>query len=354
MANDRRIKSAVDLISNFPDVILQHILCFIPIELAITTSRLSRRWRHVWCEIPSLSFNADTLTAASVNETLTRYTAPNTKSFHLTITPYPENIPYIDRLIKFAVSHNVENLSLDFSSHYYVKLPDFFCNSSSVKQLNIDIGFSHMIVPEYCTMSWTSLQKLSLSCGRLSDESMANILSGCPVLENLTLHNCVELKVLDLSKSLRLRILDVKCTMTDWGSTQIVAPHIHRLRLLSSQSSSPTLVNVDSLTEAKLEILFSEKHLDKYLEIKGFNLNTCWRSKDGASWNKCGVYAKSKHVTSLVELILKNTKKLDKVVVLLDELYLKFKIKDVVVPSLPGYKNVNVVLSTTKLMTLKS
>ncbi|CAN7048035.1 unnamed protein product [Brassica oleracea var. botrytis] len=218
MANDRRIKSAVDLISNFPDVILQHILCFIPIELAITTSRLSRRWRHVWCEIPSLSFNADTLTAASVNETLTRYTAPNTKSFHLTITPYPENIPYIDRLIKFAVSHNVENLSLDFSSHYYVKLPDFFCNSSSVKQLNIDIGFSHMIVPEYCTMSWTSLQKLSLSCGRLSDESMANILSGCPVLENLTLHNCVELK-----------------------------------------SSSPTLVNVDSLTEAKLEILFSVK-----------------------------------------------------------------------------------------------
>ncbi|CAN6885807.1 unnamed protein product [Brassica oleracea] len=218
MANDRRIKSAVDLISNFPDVILQHILCFIPIELAITTSRLSRRWRHVWCEIPSLSFNADTLTAASVNETLTRYTAPNTKSFHLTITPYPENIPYIDRLIKFAVSHNVENLSLDFSSHYYVKLPDFFCNSSSVKQLNIDIGFSHMIVPEYCTVSWTSLQKLSLSCGRLSDESMANILSGCPVLENLTLHNCVELK-----------------------------------------SSSPTLVNVDSLTEAKLEILFSVK-----------------------------------------------------------------------------------------------
>ena len=200
MANDRRIKSAVDLISNFPDVILQHILCFIPIELAITTSRLSRRWRHVWCEIPSLSFNADTLTAASVNETLTRYTAPNTKSFHLTITPYPENIPYIDRLIKFAVSHNVENLSLDFSSHYYVKLPDFFCNSSSVKQLNIDIGFSHMIVPEYCTVSWTALQKLSLSCCTLTDESMANILSGCPVLENLTLYNCVVLKVLDLSK----------------------------------------------------------------------------------------------------------------------------------------------------------
>ncbi|CAF2100677.1 hypothetical protein YC2023_067511 [Brassica napus] len=448
MANDRRIKSAVDLISNLPDVILQHILCSIPIELAITTSLLSRRWRHVWREIPSLSFNADTLTAASVNETLTRYTAPNTKSFHLTITPYPENIPYIDRLIKFAVSHNVENLSLNFSSHYYVKLPDFFCNSSSVKQLNIDIGFSHMIVPEYCTVSWTSLQKLSLSCCGLSDESMASILSGCPVLENLTLHNCVELKVLDLSKSLRLRTLDVKCTMTDWGSRQIVAPHIHCLRLLSSQPSSPTLVNVDSLTEAKLEILFSvnryftfkadffqtmvlkmleklqnaekltfggnfiqilslaeirgvpfpmlkvkalalhtkishyvipgmerllqnspdlekltvrarnfntllEKHLDKYMEIKGFNLNTCWRSKDGASWNKCGVYAKSKHVTSLVELILKNTKKLDKVVVLLDELYLKFKIKDVVVPSLPGYKNVNVVLSTTKLMALE-
>ncbi|KAJ0264361.1 F-box domain-containing protein [Hirschfeldia incana] len=447
MADYRRIKAAIDRISNLPDEILQHILCFIPMKLAITTSLLSRRWRHVWCEIPSLSLDVDTLTAASVNKTLTRYTALNTKSFHLTITAYTQNVPYIDRLIKFAMSHNVENLSLDFLHYYYeYKLPDFFCNSSSVKQLEINLSSSRMIVPE-CSVFWTSLHKLSLSWCRLSDDSMAKILSGCPVLEYLTLCNCYGLKVLDLSKSLHLRTLDVKLTVPVSVSTKIVAPHIHCLRFLNYESLSCTLVNVDSLTEAKLEVFFPvnryltfndfrqvmvskmlerlqnaekltfwgnfiqllslveihgvpfpmfkvksltldtkisqyaipgmerllqnspdlekltvrarnfntslEKHLDKYLKIKGFNLSTCWRSKDGASWSKCCVYAKSKNVASLVELVLKNTNKLDKMVVLLDEPYLKFKIKDVMVPTLPRNKNVNVVLSTTKLMALE-
>ncbi|KAF2569657.1 hypothetical protein F2Q68_00024039 [Brassica cretica] len=82
MADDRKIKGAVDLISNLPDVILHHILCFISTKLAISTSLLSRRWRHVWCDIPSISLKANTLTtAASINKTLNRYTAPKTTNF---------------------------------------------------------------------------------------------------------------------------------------------------------------------------------------------------------------------------------------------------------------------------------
>ena len=167
MADDRRIKAAVDLISNLPDEILQHIHCFIPIKVAITTSLLSRRWKHVWCEIPSLSLDATILTAASVNKTLSHYTAPKTKSFHLK-TYRREYTPHINRWIKFALSHDVENLSLDFwVNSYPYKLPDFFYNSSSFKQLNIKLSFFHTIVPE-CTVSWKFLQKLSLSGCTLS------------------------------------------------------------------------------------------------------------------------------------------------------------------------------------------
>ncbi|CAF1933352.1 unnamed protein product [Brassica napus] len=248
-----KIKGAEDLISNLPDGILQHMLCLIPIKLAMSTSLLSRRWRHVWCEKPSITLGGDTLTAASINETLARYTAPKKKSFDLLITPITkEKIPYLDRWIKFATSHNVENLSLNFS-HYY-KLPDFFYNSSYFKQLNI---YSHTIVPFKCTVSWTSLHKLSLSCCSLSDKSMAKILSGCPVLENLTLYHCGKLKVIDLTKSLRLKTLVVdRNVMVPEGPTKIVAPHIHYLRLLDSRPSC-TLVDVASLTEAKLDVCYA-------------------------------------------------------------------------------------------------
>ncbi|KAG5398372.1 hypothetical protein IGI04_020186 [Brassica rapa subsp. trilocularis] len=387
MADDRRIKAAVDLISNLPDEILQHILCFIRIELAITTSLLSRRWKHVWCEIPSLSLDATILTAASVNKTLSHYTAPKTKSFHLK-TYRSKYTPHINRWIKFAMSHNVENLSLDFwANSYPYKLPDFFYNSSSFRQLNIN-----------------------------------------------------ELKVLDLRKSLRLRTLQIRRNMSVPGPTQIVAPHIHSLRLLNSQLSC-TFVDVSSLTEAKLDICYVSvnpnlkadflqtmvlkmleklqnvekltfggnfiqilslaeirgvsfpmlkvktltldtdicqyvirgierllqnspdldtltalsrdfnsmpgKYLDQYLKSQGFNLNTCWRS---TSLNNRGVDLTSEHVASFVELMLKHTKKLDKMLVLLDERFLQFEIEDVVVPTFSHNKNVNVVLCATKLM----
>ena len=85
-------EGAEDLFRNLPVVILQRILCFVPIELAIKTSLLSKRWRHVWREIPSLSLKANTLTADSINKTLARYTAPKMKSFHLlNITNHKEH-----------------------------------------------------------------------------------------------------------------------------------------------------------------------------------------------------------------------------------------------------------------------
>ncbi|KAG2332377.1 hypothetical protein Bca52824_003557 [Brassica carinata] len=79
---------------------------------------------------------------------------------------------------------------------------------------------------------------------------MAKILSGCPILETLSLDFCIDLKVIDLSKSLYLRTLEA--TIRDTG-TQIIAPHIRCLRL-TDYVYLCTLVDVFSLTEAKLEI----------------------------------------------------------------------------------------------------
>ncbi|KAJ4880605.1 putative F-box protein [Raphanus sativus] len=194
---------------------------------------------------------------------------------------------------------------------------------------------------------------------------MAKILSGCPVLGYLKLYHCGELNVLDLSQSPRLKTLEVIRNMRVRGPRQIVAPDIHFLRLYDPQLSC-SLVDVSSLTEARLEIsclsLNSDfnanflqvvvlKMLDQLKNAEKLKLgrnfiqveflDKYFKSKDG---EHC-VDDKLEHVASVVELMLKNcTEKLDRMVVLLDERYLTFKIEDLIATF---SHNNNVLISST-------
>ncbi|KAF3511216.1 hypothetical protein F2Q69_00001987, partial [Brassica cretica] len=173
-------------------------------------------------------------------------------SFHL----YADNInrsiesPDINRSIEFAMSKNAENMLLDIR-YYRYNLPEFLYVSSTIKQLTLSVHnyYSDMKVP-ISSVSWTSLKKLSLFCYKFSEECMAKILSGSPILERLSLDFCSEMKVIDVSKSLSLRTLEATIRAT---GIQIVAPHIRCLRLRSCVYQC-TLVDVSSLTEANLEI----------------------------------------------------------------------------------------------------
>ncbi|XP_019096250.1 PREDICTED: putative F-box/LRR-repeat protein At3g18150 [Camelina sativa] len=259
-------------------------------------------------------------------------------------------------------------------------------------------------------VSWTSLKKLSLYGFSLSDKSMAKILSGCPLLESLTLRACDKLSFLDLSKLLRLKRLEIVSNIWFTEQAQIVAPQIHYLRLINRRCSS-TIVDASSLTEAELDIYFllltltfeddfiqdmalkmlekvknvekltlggnflhvlfiscrdswcsfsmlkvkyltldtaisrsvipgiekvlqnspdlkkltvsarnfntiPDTHLDDYLKRRGLDPDQCWRSKDGVDWNNSSWDVNSEHMVSLVELVLKNTKSLDKIILL--------------------------------------
>ena len=254
MANKGRDGDGVDSISSLPDEILQHILSSLKTATAVKTSTLSKRWRHVWSGTPCLYlvWNGHNFKVDSMNKTLARYTAHKMTSFHL----YADNInrsiesPDINRSIEFAMSKNVENMLLDIR-YYRYNLPEFLYFSSTIKQLTLSVHnyYSDMKVPT-SSVSWTSLKKLSLFCCNFSEECMARILSGSPILERLRLDFCSELKVIDVSKSLSLRTLEATISA---AGIQIVAPHIRCLRLKSCLYQC-TLVHVSSLTEANLEI----------------------------------------------------------------------------------------------------
>ncbi|EOA22192.1 hypothetical protein CARUB_v10002764mg [Capsella rubella] len=213
-----------DFINYMPDEILHHILSFIPTKLAMRTCVLSRRWRHVWCETPCLDIDQSRFEDG------------------------------IDSWIEFAISRNVPKLSvaiLDFEFSKTYSFPVFFYLSSSLKQLTVKVSFCVMIPT--CKVSWKSLRNLSLRYCQVPDESIDNILSGCPILESLTLESCKLLERLDLSKSPSLKRLYINREYPLAGPVVIVAPHIHYLRLTYSSKPS-TLVDVSSLTDADLTI----------------------------------------------------------------------------------------------------
>ncbi|GJS06286.1 F-box/FBD/LRR-repeat protein-like protein [Tanacetum coccineum] len=48
--------SSLDRISNLPSIIIENILCLVPIKEAVRTSILSKDWRYTWTKIPKLVF----------------------------------------------------------------------------------------------------------------------------------------------------------------------------------------------------------------------------------------------------------------------------------------------------------
>ncbi|VVB13712.1 unnamed protein product [Arabis nemorensis] len=234
----RETKEAEDS-SNCADLILQHILSFIPTRFAIRTSVLSKRWKHI-CKS-----NPNSLHGSQDDEFPSLY--------HHMI----EHMPYVDGWIEFVISRNAEIMSLNLLVDNY-NIPDFFYTNFSLKQLTVSLYFNEWNIPMSCLVSWTSLKMLTLRCCPFSNECIDKIISGCPVLESLKLYNCNKLmmKVLDLTKPLRLRSLEIdQCKWVDMGTVEIVAPQIHYLRLTNSKRPC-ILVDVSSLTEARLDPCF--------------------------------------------------------------------------------------------------
>ncbi|XP_010507656.1 PREDICTED: F-box/LRR-repeat protein At3g03360-like [Camelina sativa] len=243
----------IDLISSLPDEILQIILSFISTKLAITTSVLSRRWRHVWCDTPSLSFSDNcNLDPSSVDKILSRCTARKMMSFQLCAIGFHYR-NYVNSWIEFAKSRNVENLLLE--KHGFDDIPDSFYTNSSVKQLYLKSAYGDDLDPK-CS-------------------------------------------VLDLSKSPRLKTLEIESEYWLQG-VKIVAPHIHSLRLRFTISDfAYSLVDVSPLTEAELDVdSGSHEKLNVYY-IKTIVLKMLEKLQNVEKLTLCGNFLKALSLADL-------------------------------------------------------
>ncbi|KAF3592563.1 hypothetical protein DY000_02020618 [Brassica cretica] len=219
--------------------------------------------------------------------------------------------------------------------------PDCFYLSSSLRQLKL-VDFD--MLPG-CTVSWNFLRRLTLSSCSLYDESIANILSGSPNLETLQLFYCggllKRLDLMDVSSrrcyplhwleqilslamlcGVRLPKLKVQSLTFQTNFARSVIPSIARLL-----QNSPGLKKLE--VHATYVSYITDADLDEYLRIsQGLDSDTCWRSKHEVFPTTSRMYsmsdcndAKMKLLDSFLRLVLRNAKRLEKIVVWLGDSY---------------------------------
>ncbi|KAJ4846069.1 hypothetical protein Tsubulata_002592 [Turnera subulata] len=265
----------VDRISDLPDSILEHILSFLPVQEAINTSSLSKRWVSLWTTVPTLDFSRQcrrsrTAFASFVEETLKRYNSKKVKKFSVDFGFLGTELEdQVDSWVGFAISHQVEELCLVFhdllgrestssGNPERFSLPGCLCtNVPSLKILRVRLC---ELNPFQGTVYWESLKVLSLAHTSLTNDLLKTVLVGTPALEYLKLECCSGFDLIDTahasSSTLEELVVDGYFGLEDGEGgdhrLKINAPRLPCLTIVGFLETDCKLENVSSLVEANI------------------------------------------------------------------------------------------------------
>ncbi|QHO33371.1 Putative F-box/FBD/LRR-repeat protein [Arachis hypogaea] len=233
----------MDKVSDLPKIILHDILSRLPYKDAARTSVLSKAWHETWSSFPILVFDGSRCVRVhwkdrkdpvkiqdnrrkansflkSVDRTLVRFHHHGfaIKEFNLSMMFFhPRFMPHlVDRWMKIVgESSSIQVLKLElqladcffgceFGSHNYYYLPPDVLKAKSLTELVLlgKIRADKLIVNH--RIRFPMLRILSLVYVYLGHEqALEDLISGCPMIEDLILEHCVGLenvKVHDLPK----------------------------------------------------------------------------------------------------------------------------------------------------------
>ena len=181
-------------IDDLPDLIIQHILSYLSTEEAVRTSILSKRWKYLWTSIPKLDFDEEGLDRRMmfmkfVERVLALHDPSDIKKFSLSCNVQYDT-SHINAWICSVVMHKVQVLKLYLRNFQEpLALPPclFTCESLEVLILHM---FHSLKLPS--SISFSSLKFLALEKVIFSDDhSTQQLFTGCPILEDLSIIDCI-------------------------------------------------------------------------------------------------------------------------------------------------------------------
>ncbi|XP_050247528.1 F-box/LRR-repeat protein At3g59190-like [Quercus robur] len=206
--------AVVDRISSLPESLLCHILSFLPTKESVATSILSTRWKLLWTLVPKLDLDSDKINtlelslhdddvedareimfAHVVSSVLAKQECGELQTFRL-IWRFWWDGSHLEAWLRTAAARKVKEINLDIFTAREENLnlpPSFFsCRTLVVLKLTGTIDIDIDVDTPSLSFYFPSLKILHLvrillpSIINSQEHSFLKLISGCPVLEDLS------------------------------------------------------------------------------------------------------------------------------------------------------------------------
>ncbi|GKC37722.1 FBD-like protein [Tanacetum coccineum] len=255
-----------DRLSNLPEEILTNVLSLLPINLAVRTSILSKRWRYSWMMVSNLDL--DNVTPYEYISQVLELRKSKVEILKLHFSKLKVSKPTVSKWISEAVRLNVSELDI-LVKQVDLPLSLFTCKTLTTFRLKFHFQSEAL---------WACPSLVSLPCLKTLDivvysnplESAFKLIHGCPILENLSL----EITMPGSGENYYFEIPTLK------RLTFIIAGSLktnHKVEL-----NLPNLEYLSIRQNFRLDSLFGIKDLSSLVEAK----TSCGIDTDGYSWFK--------------------------------------------------------------------
>ncbi|CAN7008482.1 unnamed protein product [Brassica rapa subsp. trilocularis] len=266
----------MDRISGLSDGLLVKILSFVPTEVAVPTSILSKRWKFVWMWVPKLEFvmnhfDPDIALEDFINKNLPLLRAQVIEKFRLQCFYKSFRPEEINKWVGITVSRCIRELNINFFSCYHKEelpmlLPSSLYTCKSLVTLKLTGHRLLVDVPR--TVSLPSLKTLLLREVTYSTEdSLRLLLSYCPLLEDLVIGRYSDDNIrgiIIISPSLQRLTLAIDGGASYSNEYVIVTPSLKYIKVenYAAERFSYLVSHMSKVEEADI-IAENQHHLEK-------------------------------------------------------------------------------------------
>ncbi|KAL3621069.1 hypothetical protein CASFOL_035981 [Castilleja foliolosa] len=220
-----------DRLSQLPLHILQHILSLLSQKDAIRTCLISKSWRYLWHGRLKVDFNDNCFATQKqfwsfLENTLQRYLDQNL-TLHQFIFDCRSVFDFalLQKWIPVVITNMCArslNLICSCSSTVF-RLPFIVFQSEFLVESHLEGRSLKILESTEKNIMLNNLRTLRLHWVNITDEIFEKIISGCPLIENLSLLTCFGLKSIKLHKHHNIK--DFGCSVIDQTIIEFEDPH---------------------------------------------------------------------------------------------------------------------------------